>query len=149
MSKVISAFFGCGKTTATLKLKDKKRILDLDASLFYNNNFPKNYIDCLKENIDKYDIIFVSSHEIIRGEMNKNNIEYILYYPDISRKNEIIELYKQSGNNERFLKFINNNFDNFIESIENDKYSKLKIKLKDECDFILNDNFFKKILTNE
>ena len=83
MSKVISAFFGCGKTTATLKLKDKKRILDLDASLFYNNNFPKNYIDCLKENIDKYDIIFVSSHEIIRGEMNKNNIEYILYYPDI------------------------------------------------------------------
>lgn len=149
MSKVISAFFGCGKTTATLKLKDKKRILDLDASLFYNNNFPKNYIDCLKKNIDKYDIIFVCSHEIIRNEMKKNNIEYILYYPDISRKNEIIELYKQRGNNERFLKFINNNFVNFIESIENDKYSKLKIKLKNECDFILNDNFFKKILAYE
>lgn len=149
MSKVISAFFGCGKTTATLKLKNKKRILDLDVSLFYNNNFPKNYIDCLKENIDKYDIIFVSSHEIIRREMNKNNIEYILYYPDTSRKNELIELYKQRGNNGRFLKFINNNFDNFIESIENDKYSKLKIKLKNECDFILNDNFFKKILTYE
>lgn len=46
-----------------------------------NPNFVKDYINHIKENIGKVDIIFVSSHLEIRQALQDNNIEYITVYP--------------------------------------------------------------------
>jgi hypothetical protein len=60
----------------------------------------------------------------------------------------MMDLYKQRGNNEKFLKFLNDNFESFIDDIDNDNI-KNKIKLKNEGDFILNDKYFNRILNYE
>ena len=148
MTHVISAFPGCGKTTTYLNLKEKIKILDSDSSLFDKAYFPTNYIEHIKENIGKVDIIFVSSHKVVRDALNNNNINYTIYYPSKERKKEMMDLYKQRGNNEKFLKFLNDNFESFIDDIDNDNI-KNKIKLKNEGDFILNDKYFNRILNYE
>ena len=74
-------FLGCGKTTCYIKLKDKLKVLDSDSSTFDKKDFPENYIKHIKENIGKVDIIFVSSHQVVRNAMKENNIPYSIYYP--------------------------------------------------------------------
>ena len=57
--------------------------IDSDSSTFDKSNFPKNYIEHIKENIGKVKIIFVSSHKEVRDALVKNNIDFTLAYPNI------------------------------------------------------------------
>jgi hypothetical protein len=89
--------------------KTDKIILDSDSSLFDKNNFPKNYIEHIKKNIGKVDVILISSHKEIRDELLNNNIFFILIYPDLKMKNSYIQRYKDRKNSESFISLINNN----------------------------------------
>jgi hypothetical protein len=143
LTAIISAFPGCGKSTAFNKLKKKINILDSDSSTFDKSDFPNNYIKHIKENIGVADIIFISSHETVRKALQEEGIHYSIYYPSKYRKSEFLELYKQRGNDDNFIKMLDNNFDNFIDSIENEKYNEVnKIKLMNEGEFIGNDEMF-------
>lgn len=136
-------FLGCGKTTCYIKLKDKLKVLDSDSSTFDKKDFPANYIKHIKENIGKVDIIFVSSHQVVRNAMKENNIPYSIYYPSKERKKEMLELYKMRGNNDDFIWFLDNNFDYFIDNIDKEEIEGgVKRKLEYEGDFILNETFF-------
>jgi hypothetical protein len=119
-TKIISAFPGTGKTTYHLKHKDTT--LDSDSSNFSwvidnsgnkvrNPDFPKNYIDHIKENIGKYEFIFVSSHKEVRDALLDACIFFYMVYPDRSRKNEFIERYKKRGDSKEFIKLVSNNWD--------------------------------------
>jgi adenylate kinase family enzyme len=144
---IISAFPGCGKSTAFTKLKKKINILDSDSSTFDKSDFPNNYIKHMKDNIGVADIIFISSHETVRKALKEENIYYTIYYPSKYRKQEFLELYKQRGNNENFIKLLDENFNNFIDSIENDDSKDInKIKLMNEGDFIGTDEMFNNLL---
>lgn len=144
---IISAFPGCGKSTAFSKLKKKYKILDSDSSTFDKKDFPNNYINHIKENIGKIQIIFISSHESVRNELKKEGIYYTIYYPSKRRKEEFLDLYKQRGNDETFIKLLRDNFDNFIDSIENDNNENInKIKLNNEGEFIGNNDLFNSLL---
>lgn len=143
---LISAFPGCGKTTSYLKLKEKINILDLDSSCFAKNDFPNNYINHIKENLGKVDIIFVSSHQTVRNALKENNIIFSIYYPSKTRKKEMLESYKMRGNDENFLSLMENNYDIFIENIENEEINGNKIMLENEGNFILNCPLFNSLI---
>lgn len=153
-AKVISAFPACGKTTYFKEWGRHKDntwndetigeiILDSDSSEFSwikdkdgnntkerNPEFPNNYIQHIKNNLDKAHIIFVSSHEMVRKALEDNDIEYHIFYPDKSMKEEWIRRFKERGNDEKFIEFISNNWDNFIDDIEIEAYP---IKHKLDC----------------
>lgn len=96
-TQILSVFPACGKTwvynhQAALQL----RILDSDSSQFswvyekdcYGNvvrkrnpEFPANYIKHIKENIGKYDYIFVSSHASVRDLLDQEGIDFVIVYP--------------------------------------------------------------------
>ena len=152
-TKIISAFPGTGKTYCFNKYKNSNiKILDSDSSEFSwikdengkntnerNPDFPNNYIKHIKENIGKVDIIFVSSHDVVRNALRENNIKYILVYPCISYKEEYIHRYTERGNDEKFIKFINENFENFIEDIEKETFPyKIALVGKETINDILN-----------
>lgn len=139
-------FLGCGKTTSYIKLKNKIDILDSDSSTFDKKDFPNNYIKHIKENIGKVDVIFVSSHQIVRNAMKENGIIYSMYYPAKRRKKEMLELYKMRGNNEDFIWFLENNFEFFIDNIEKENVEGAKIRLENKGDFILNDQLFDNLI---
>lgn len=128
-TKIISAFPGTGKTF--YHSKHPETTLDSDSSNFSwildengsktnvrNPDFPNNYIQHVKENIGKYEFIFVSSHKEVRDALIKNNIFFYLVYPSINRKNEFIQRYKDRGNTESFIKLVDDKWVEWISDIE-------------------------------
>ena len=138
---VISAFPGTGKTYLYNQYKGKNSliILDSDSSNFSwikdecgnntttrNPDFPNNYINHIKENIGKVDIIFVSSHDIVRQALSDNGIKYIVVYPENNCKDEYLERYRNRGNTEEFINMMDKNWDKFIDGMKNDKGARMK-----------------------
>jgi len=139
--KVISGFPGVGKTYC--KQNSSLSILDSDSSKFSwmenryiekgikNPNFPQNYIDhikgCLK--VNKADIIFVSSHKIVRCALVNNNINFILVFPERNLKKEYIRRFEDRDSDQEFIDMIDNNWDSFIDEMENQNGCEI-VKLK-------------------
>ena len=132
---VVSAFPACGKTVTYNKYKDSKIILDSDSSEFSwikdefgnntkerNPNFPNNYIQHIKDNLGKTDIIFVSSHLNVRQAMKDNDINYITIYPSKECRLEWVGRMYLRGNDANFISFINDNWDNFMFDIKNEPH---------------------------
>lgn len=113
------------------------KILDSDSSLFSwvydvcgnktnerDINFPNNYIQHIKERMKTEDIIFVSSHKVVRDALRENNIPYYLIYPSIDMKDEWIRRFKERGNTESFIKFQKEHWDEFINDMMSETYPK-------------------------
>ncbi len=125
---LISAFPGVGKSYLFKNLKDYK-ILDSDSSTFDKDLFPGNYIDHIKQNIGVVDIIMISTHDVVRQQLEENGLFFVLVYPDISLKDEYIGRYNERGNDDNFIKILGENWENWITDIEKQKGC-LKIKLQ-------------------
>lgn len=140
-TKIISAFPGIGKTYLyENQHKLGLKILDSDSSTFNKDKFPQNYIEHIKNNIGKVDIILVSSHDVVRNALVNENIFFFLVYPDIKLKDEFIKRYKKRGNHENFIKLLDSNWNNWITEIEKVQAC-AKIKFKSNkflFDFIKN-----------
>mgnify|MGYP004542774029 CR=1 FL=1 len=144
-TKVISAYPACGKSYFKENVQDffeseeDITVLDSDSSQFswiYENgektdkrnpDFPKNYIKHIKDNIGKVDIIFVSSHSIVRRELAKNNIKFTLVVPKKNCLNEWMIRYINRGDSNEFIDNQIDNWDKWLNEItqEKDTYSKL------------------------
>lgn len=109
------------------------KILDSDSSDFSwtfdeagnrirHPHFPQNYIDHIKRKMKTEDVIFVSSHDVVRRALEENGIEYHIFYPRKDQKEEWIKRFKERGNDDRFIEFISSNWDNFIDDIENETF---------------------------
>lgn len=132
---IISAFPGCGRTHVTHFWNGKKySIIDSDISNFSwikdetgnntserNPEFPQNYIEHIKNNIGKVDIIFVSSHKEVRQALKKNKLKFILVSPRLNMKKEWIRRFDERGNSIEFIDFISKNWDDLIEDIRKEK----------------------------
>lgn len=112
-----------------------EKIIDSDSSNFSwikddngnntkerNPDFPQNYINHIKKKMETEDVIFVSSHDVVRKALKDNDIEYHIFYPDKSMKEEWIRRFKERGNDDGFIKFISSNWNSFINDIERDDY---------------------------
>lgn len=129
-TKVIAGFPGVGKSVLTKN--SHSIVLDSDSSNFSwiekgvrNPDFPNNYIRHIKENIGKADYILVSSHDNVREALEQNKINYTLVYPDAILKEEYIQRYKERGNEDGFINFISNNWEDFIKNIEEEIFPTL------------------------
>lgn len=126
-TKIISAFPGTGKSY--YHSKNKSTTLDSDSSKFSwiiddsgnkkvrNPDFPKNYINHIKENIGKYKFIFVSSHKEVRDALLNECIFFYLIYPKLGMKKDYITRYKTRGSDEKFINLISNNWEEWLEEI--------------------------------
>lgn len=110
--------------------------IDSDSSTFNKNDFPKNYIKHIKENIGKVKIIFVSSHKEVRDALVSAKIDFILAYPNESLKHEYIERYNRRGSSEGFINFISDNWDDFLLELKRQK--RCKHLVLNEGEFLYN-----------
>lgn len=128
-TKLISAFPGTGKSHYYRNNSDGKIILDSDSSLFswardslYNKirnpRFPENYINHIKENLGKADIIFISSHKEVRDALVKENLDFYLIYPERGNKQEYVERYIQRASSAPFIGLLQREWDNWITELE-------------------------------
>ena len=129
-TRIIAAFPGTGKSMYHKKYPDTT--LDSDSSKFSwievskskggvkerNPDFPQNYINHIKENIGKYDFIFVSTHREVREALLDNCIFFYLIYPSKNRKKEFIKRYQDRDNIDSFIKLLDKNWNVWIRECE-------------------------------
>ena len=104
-TEIYSIFPACGKTWLYEHQEEYGlKILDSDSSQFSwvyvntdecgipikgfrrlrNPDFPNNYINHIRENIGKYDCIFVSTHASVREALDNAGIDFTIVYPKMS-----------------------------------------------------------------
>jgi hypothetical protein len=105
-TKIYSVFPACGKTWLCKNQEDYGlKILDSDSNKFigmgwmYRDNhwrsattrsMMQQYIDYIKENIGKYDYIFVNSRALVRDALDNEGIDFTIVYPGQRNKAEWI-----------------------------------------------------------
>ena len=121
---VISAMPLLGKTTYCSKHDDSK---DLESSLYSrkqdnsrNEEFPGNYVNMLKYHLvnNNWKYIFVASHQVVRDALKADNIKFYTVYPTRDRKEELLNLARERGNHEEFIKKLDENWDAWISALE-------------------------------
>lgn len=118
LTKVYSAFPGCGKTTYFNTTN--RNVLDSDSSKFDKKHFPDNYIDHIERNVldPKIDKILVSSHKDVRDALVARGIPFVLVYPSRELKDEYIQRYKDRGNNDAFIELLDKNWDAWMDEMD-------------------------------
>lgn len=91
--------------------------------------FPKNYIEHIKENIGKVDFIFVSSHLQVRQALTDNNIEFCTVYPEFDCLDEWVGRMYRRGNDKAFIDFQIKNWDKFVNDIDNEPHGDFLYRL--------------------
>lgn len=149
-TRIISAFPGTGKSY--YYDNHKETTLDSDSSGYSwiikdgkkirNPEFPSNYISHIKENIGKYDFIFVSSHKEVREALKDNCIFFYLVYPDYDRKDEFVKRYRDRGNPETFIKLVEDNWDLWVKECDFEEFGCKRVRmilcnLEDEINHII------------
>lgn len=129
---IISAFPGCGKSYCVKHEADKfNGVCDFDSSSFshlstgeVNPEFPTNYINDIKEKYEsgEYEVIFVSSHEVVRKALEKAELPYVLVYPNLFQKKDYINRYKERGNNKKFIDLVSGNWEEWINECRLEEY---------------------------
>lgn len=106
----------------TVPAGDGIPVFDSDSSKFDKEFFPTNYIQHIKATLEKLDdvIILVSSHKDVREMLRSQGIDYVLAYPQRELKEEYIRRYKARGNAEGFIGMMENSWNDFIDSCEED-----------------------------
>jgi hypothetical protein len=117
-----AAFPGTGKSTMYRRYAgSEKIILDSDSSKFDKDQFPENYLQHIKDNIGKVDVICISSHKEVRDALVANNLPFTLIYPDKSTKDEYISRYTDRGNSSQFIELVEKNWGLWIDECEQQK----------------------------
>ena len=146
MGIIVSAFPGCGKTTMFNELNGKIKIMDSDSSKFDKTDFPRNYIEHIKENINNVDIMFISSHEDVRNALENEDIDFDLFYPNIDRKVEFLENYVKRRSNREFIMKVDANWKEWIEGIENNPSQHCHIHKLNKGEFLLNNDLLNRYI---
>lgn len=142
-TRIYCVFPACGKTWLSYHQKDfNLRILDCDSSQFSwvcvggrrerNPNFPANYIAHIKQNIGKYDYIFVSTHAAVREVLDKEGIDFTIVYPNMRCKAEWVGrcfIREQNNENGCGAKVLLGNWEQWISDCINTGFDHAEIVL--------------------
>lgn len=85
-----------------------------------NPDFPRNYIEHIKENIGKVDYIFVSTHEEVRNALKEAGIDFILVFPEWSLREEWVGRCFIRGSGEKFCQLIADKWVDWLGQMEDE-----------------------------
>lgn len=95
-----------------------------------NPDFPENYINYVKDNIGKVDVIFISYDKEMRDILSSRGIRYFLVYPDKQMKKDWVRRMMMQGKRGDFINYIIENFDASIDEIESNRTHSNVCKLR-------------------
>lgn len=126
---VIASYHCCGSSSYANKTQDSK---DLEADMYkfgvdgkVNPEYPNNYLAAIKWHLvnNNWKYIFVSTKKEVLDSLKKENIPYVVLYPEVGRKEEIINLCRSRGNSDEFITGLNENFEKSIERLSSEPKS--------------------------
>ena len=137
--KVWSVFPLCGKTYCTNKVgidavdSDSSQFswVEEDGKKVRNPDFPRNYIEHIKDAINKHEYVFVSSHQEVRDALEKEGIPFTLVYPHRRCLSKWIDRYAKRDFNGFPLQVLVNNWEKWHDELDAQKCDK-RIILNDD-----------------
>lgn len=139
--KVISVFAGLGKTTVAKKYSN---VCDLRSSAYrcdYSNikeedyekmkciktripnpNWPNNYVDAIRDAMEKYDLVLVPSNLDIRNLLLENHIPFMFVLPSVDSKDMLFQRYQDRGNSQDLIQDVMDYFDTWSRNQEDYSY---------------------------
>ena len=118
MGIIVSVFPGCGREYLKNNCREGVTVENVRISSFDENDFPENYVDYVLSVVDKNDIVLISSHPAVCEELNKREVDFNLFYPERSRRNEIIENFVISRKPMKYIQEVDNKWTEWIDLIE-------------------------------
>lgn len=114
MTRIFSGFPGVGKSTLFKHFPDQ--VADSDSSTFDKSDFPANYIRHIQSVIEdgSKEVLFVSSHKVVRDALTEAEIDFTLVYPSLECKEEYLRRYINRESPEAFIKLLTTQFDNWV-----------------------------------
>ena len=124
---IILGFPGVGKTYLKEKFKGSDiKVLDSDSSNFDKSDFPRNYIEHIRSNIGKFDVILISTHEAVRKALHETDIidkaVITVCYPGAHLKDEWTKRLRDRGNSDTFVNLIESNYLEWVRQLDNEFY---------------------------
>ena len=129
MAIIICGFPGVGKSCVAT---NRTNILDAESSAFSwifdpetaeepkrNQAFPGNYVKHIKDNMDRYEFIMVSTHKQVLDAIEYEGLPYIIVAPQPCLKNEYLIRYLQRGSTIEFIELLNEKWESFLADIGN------------------------------
>lgn len=141
---IIMGFPGCGKQTfynnAYESLPPKAAMATVDPKDCNPNNFEEDFIRLVNEKMDNYDVVFIPFKQGVMRIMADAEIDYDLFYPDLSRRLEFLKNFVIGRRNQNDIREIDKNWILWIKTIEleSSEYCH-KHCLKNQGEFIGND----------
>ena len=129
---IIRGFAGIGKTgwIEHTPYYVGKKIFDLSSSFFRKNlGWEKVYCDIAINLANKYDYVFISTHNMVIDEMLSRGEKFYIVYPKQYCKDEYIERFIKRGNSKEYISKFIKNWDIFIKMLDDVK-SDYKINLR-------------------
>lgn len=108
-----------------------------------NPKWPENYIEFIKEQNTKDQIVLISAQPEILNALGKQCIPFKTITPDVSTKEQIMARYETRGNNKEFINIMSSNFEKVITSMDTNPYASDHLKLKENhrlADVLIIDN---------
>ncbi len=140
---IIAGFATCGKSFLSNKYSN---VIDLESSDYKHDNtniksieakkgtkreinkeWPNNYYRAINEAVKKYDIVLVQLMPQHFDYFDKNNIKYSIAYPNINNWEEVKRKCIARGNNENFIKGLEEVFISYYEDLLQRNYENLYI----------------------
>lgn len=136
---LLSGFPGTGKSYFFQNEKELS-VLDSDSSTFDKSDFPRNYIEHIKQNIGLVDVILISSHKVVRDALVDNNLEFTLVFPGpCCSKDEYIKRFTERGDSEEFIALLDTNWNIWINELkEQDGCKKIRIRSTSYISTVMN-----------
>lgn len=135
---IILGFPAVGKSRLKEMFKNSDiKVVDSDSSMFDKSDFPANYMRHIESLIGKVNIIMVSTHETVREAFKSADFIYdvpmYICYPSLELKDEWLDRCRNRCNNEKFIKLIDDNYEQWIKDIMGEtQFEHLMIDKPDE-----------------
>lgn len=115
---IVSGFPGCGRQYLKTNCRDGITVENVKVSDYDSDGFPDNYVDYVLSIVDKTDIVLISSHPAICEELNSRGVDFNLFYPERSRRNEFVENFVMAHKPAKQIQEIDNKWTEWIDLIE-------------------------------
>ena len=91
-----------------------------DLNLKMQNEWPENYIKAVINQYNEHRYVIIPPIIPVLDSLRREEIPYILCYPEDSGKDEYEKRYRERGNSEDFLDVFIGGWDHFLSKIKND-----------------------------
>lgn len=120
---VICGFPGIGKTFLAEHPLENLTVLDSDSSKFLwldgerHPYWPQNYAKHILGNLDRVDLILVSSHKEVRAALRANHIDYAVVAPFMTERELWLERLRKRGSPTSFVDLVDKSWETWMNEI--------------------------------